>query len=167
VHLDPWLSYIQPLSTVTHMHRTCPCCYTVRSLIKLKATVTSQLLAGTAWLTTKCYKVFPIQDKNHSTKTIKSTYLFFYSTSCWEPGSDSCLQLYQWTQCTYETVVLPQCSIILSLFSRNMVRLQYRQLPSPATIFTENVYIFQHRVKTLPNFQNYKCEPLQTNCNLL
>jgi hypothetical protein len=41
---------------------------------------------------------FPIQDKYYSIKTIKSTYLY-YSSSYPESGSDSCIQLYQWTHC--------------------------------------------------------------------
>jgi hypothetical protein len=48
--------------------------YTVHSLIKLNATVTSWLLAGNAWLTAKCYKVFLIWVNYRSIKTIKSTY---------------------------------------------------------------------------------------------
>jgi hypothetical protein len=46
----------------------------VRELIKLDAAVFSQLLAGTAWLTVKCYsyKVFPIRVKYRSIKAIKS-----------------------------------------------------------------------------------------------
>jgi hypothetical protein len=66
--------------------------YTVRSLINRDATVTSRLLAGTAWLTAKRCKVFSILVKYRSIKTIKS--------SSREPLSDNCVQLYQWTHCT-------------------------------------------------------------------
>jgi hypothetical protein len=59
--------------------------YTVRSLIKLNATV--NFSAATAWLTAKHYKVFPIRVKYWSTKTIKLTYLYF-SSSCRNPGSE-------------------------------------------------------------------------------
>jgi hypothetical protein len=52
-------------------------CCTVRSLTKLNATVPSQLPAGTARLTAKRYKVFPIRISNRSRKTKKST-----SVSC-------------------------------------------------------------------------------------
>jgi hypothetical protein len=55
--------------------------------------------AGTAWLTAKRCKVFPIRVKYRSIKTVKSTYLF-YSSFCREPGSDSCVQLCQWTHCS-------------------------------------------------------------------
>jgi hypothetical protein len=48
---------------------------TVRSLIKLNATVTSRLLTGTAWLTVKRYKAFQIRVKYRSIKMIKSTHL--------------------------------------------------------------------------------------------
>jgi hypothetical protein len=79
-----------------------PADYTVRLLIKLKATVTFRLPAGTARLTARRYKVFPIRVKYCSIKTVKSTYPF-YNSSCREPGSDSCIQLYQWTHCTTGT----------------------------------------------------------------
>jgi hypothetical protein len=68
----------------------------VRSLIKLNATITSRLPAGTSWLTAKRYKVFAIRVEYRFIKTITSTYLF-YSTSCRKLGSDT--QLYQWTHC--------------------------------------------------------------------
>jgi hypothetical protein len=38
---------------------------------QLHATVTSRLPAGTAWLTAKRYKTFPIRVEYRSTKTIK------------------------------------------------------------------------------------------------
>jgi hypothetical protein len=44
--------------------------YAVHSLIKLNATVTSPLPAGTAEFTAKCYKVSPIRVKYRSTKKI-------------------------------------------------------------------------------------------------
>jgi hypothetical protein len=47
----------------------------VGSLVKLNATLTSRLPAGTPWLTAKRYKVFPIRVTYRSIKTIKSTYL--------------------------------------------------------------------------------------------
>jgi hypothetical protein len=47
--------------------------------------------------TTKPYKVLPIRVKYRSIKRIKFTYLH-YSSSCREPGSSSCIQLYQRTQ---------------------------------------------------------------------
>jgi hypothetical protein len=55
----------------------------LRSLTKLKTTVTSRLPAGTAWLTARLYKVFPLRDKYRSTRTIPLTYLY-YSSSCRE-----------------------------------------------------------------------------------
>jgi hypothetical protein len=51
--------------------------YTVRSLMKLNATVTFRLPVRTVWLTAKLYKVLPIRVKYCSTKTMKLTYLFF------------------------------------------------------------------------------------------
>jgi hypothetical protein len=54
----------------------------VHPLTKLNATVTSQLPAETAWLTAKHCKVFPIQFKYHSIKTMKSTYLYY--KRCWK-----------------------------------------------------------------------------------
>jgi hypothetical protein len=74
----------------------------VRSLIKFNATVTSRLPAGTAWLTFKRYKVYPIQVKYRSIKTIKSPYIS-YDSSCRDPASDNCVQRYQWTHCTIAT----------------------------------------------------------------
>jgi hypothetical protein len=71
---------------------------TVRSLIKLYANLTSRLPVEIAWLSTK--KVFPIRVKYRFIKTIKSTDLY-YTSYCREPGSDSCVQLYQWKHCTY------------------------------------------------------------------
>jgi hypothetical protein len=53
--------------------------------------------AGTTWLTVKRYKISPIRVKHRSTK-MKSIY-HSYSSSCREPGSDKCVQLYQWTHC--------------------------------------------------------------------
>jgi hypothetical protein len=73
--------------------------YTVRSLINRNGPVTSWLLVGTAWLTGKHCTVFPIQVKYCSIKTTKSIYLN-YSSSCRESGSDSCILVYQWPQCT-------------------------------------------------------------------
>jgi hypothetical protein len=58
----------------------------------------SHFPAGTAWLTVMQYKVFPVQVKYNSTRNIKSAYLY-YSSSCQELGSDSCIQLYRWTHC--------------------------------------------------------------------
>jgi hypothetical protein len=72
---------------------------TVRSLTMLNATVSSRLTAGTAWVTAKRYKVFPIRVKYRSMETIKSTHLFC-SSSCREPGSNSFVQLYLCTYCT-------------------------------------------------------------------
>jgi hypothetical protein len=47
------------------------CLYdTVHYLINRKATVASRLPAGTAYLTTKRYKIFPIRVKYRSMKTI-------------------------------------------------------------------------------------------------
>lgn len=46
------------------------------------ATVVSQLPAGTAWLATKCYKIFTTQFKYHAINTIKSTYLCY--KRCWK-----------------------------------------------------------------------------------
>jgi hypothetical protein len=66
------------------------------SQLKLKATVTSRLPTGTAWLTAKRYNVFPIQESSHKNNKINSH--IYYSTSCQEPGSDSSNQLYQWTR---------------------------------------------------------------------
>jgi hypothetical protein len=73
-------------------------CNTVRSLVKWKAIVTSRLPAGNAWLTAKRYEAFPIRVKYCSAKTTKSTYLNTISF-CREPGSESCVQLYQRTHC--------------------------------------------------------------------
>jgi hypothetical protein len=56
--------------------------YTVHSLINRNTTVTAQLLAGTAWLTAKCYKIFPMWVKYFSIKTIKSTNL--HCKRCWK-----------------------------------------------------------------------------------
>jgi hypothetical protein len=42
-------------------------------------------LAGTAWLTTKCYKIFPIHVKYRSIKTIKSNHLFYKKFWKWCP----------------------------------------------------------------------------------
>lgn len=64
--------------------------YTVCSLIKFNAVVTSWLPDGTARLTTTCCKVFSIQIKYHSISTIKSTNIH-YSICCWEPESDTCI----------------------------------------------------------------------------
>jgi hypothetical protein len=64
---------------------------TVRSLIKPNATVTSRLTASS-------YKVFPIWVKCRSIKKINSP---VHSSSCLEPGSGSCVQLHQWTHCTF------------------------------------------------------------------
>jgi hypothetical protein len=44
--------------------------------IMLYATVTSRLPTGTAWLTAKRYKAFPMWVKYRSTKTIECAYLF-------------------------------------------------------------------------------------------
>jgi hypothetical protein len=60
---------------------TCIDYYTVCSLIKLKATVTSRLLAGTSWLVIKRYKVFLIRVSYPFVKTIKSTSLYYSSFS--------------------------------------------------------------------------------------
>jgi hypothetical protein len=62
----------------------------------MKATLTSRLAAGTAWLSAKRYKVSPTLVKHHSTKTIKINCL---CSSCREAGEVICVQLYQWTQC--------------------------------------------------------------------
>jgi hypothetical protein len=72
--------------------------------IKFNATVTSRSSAGTAWLTAKRYKVFPIRDKYRSIKTVTSANLY-HSSCCREPGSDSCVLLYQWTDCRFGGVV--------------------------------------------------------------
>jgi hypothetical protein len=49
--------------------------HTVCPLTEVNTTVTSQLPVGTAWLTAKHYKIFLIQAKYCSIKTIKSTYI--------------------------------------------------------------------------------------------
>jgi hypothetical protein len=49
--------------------------HTVRPLTKLNVTVTFQLLAGTARVTTKWYITFPIHFKYHSTKQINFPFL--------------------------------------------------------------------------------------------
>jgi hypothetical protein len=55
----------------------------VHPLTELNITVTSLFPAGTAWLTTKCHKIFPVRFKYRSMKTIKSTFLFFFKM-CWK-----------------------------------------------------------------------------------
>jgi hypothetical protein len=55
------------------------------TLISRNATVTSQLLAGTAWLTAKRYKIFPIRVKYRSIKIVKSTYLFLRGAENYVP----------------------------------------------------------------------------------
>jgi hypothetical protein len=47
----------------------------VRSLRDWYATVTFRLLAGTAWRTAKCYKVFPIRVKYRSIKQNQLTFI--------------------------------------------------------------------------------------------
>jgi hypothetical protein len=86
---------------------------TVCLLIKLNATVTSRLPPRTARLTAKRYKVFPIRVKYRSIKTTESTHRN-HSSSCQEPGSDTCVQLYRWTHCIFW---------VMSLHSRSCYRL--------------------------------------------
>jgi hypothetical protein len=67
-------------------------------LIQWKATLTSRLTAGTAWLTAKRYEIFPDTSQASLRKATKNTYLY-NNSSCREPGSESCVELYQWTDC--------------------------------------------------------------------
>jgi hypothetical protein len=67
----------------------------------IKATVTCPFPVGNAQLTAKSHKIFSIRVKSLSTR-IKSRY-FCYDTTCRKPGSDSCVQLYQWTHCSSAT----------------------------------------------------------------
>lgn len=63
---------------------------TLRSLINCNATVTSRLLAGTAWLIAKHYEIFRLQVEYSPIQTIISAYLPCKTCWKWCPG-DSCV----------------------------------------------------------------------------
>jgi hypothetical protein len=54
-----------------------------------------------------------------------------------------------------------------SLFPNTVLRPWNNHLSSPACIFTQNIPIFQHKAKTLPNFRIYEREALQIQYSLI
>jgi hypothetical protein len=111
----------------------------VRSLIKLTANVTSWLPAGTALLTAKRYKVFPIRVKYCSIKNSTISSLFF-SCSCRELGCDICVQLYQWTHCIWCLYV------IFAHFSSSMILLPFNFFLNPfkLQVHLNNIWKFSN-----------------------
>jgi hypothetical protein len=73
---------------------------TVRSLIKLNATVTSRLPAGTAIKQLSWFYCFYVRSLTPVGKNLVALGGELCS-SRWEPASDSCFQLYQWTRCIF------------------------------------------------------------------
>jgi hypothetical protein len=91
--------YLNP-GWMTWQEETVSCFHTVRSPTKLIAAVTSRLPTGTAVMKVSWFYCF-YEDVLDSYRENPAALGGESCTFSRDPGSDSCVQLYQWTRCIF------------------------------------------------------------------